>query len=183
MTSEQLVKHCAKSIDVCGAADGRVVSDSLFRRHVTGRAQDFQRARDRAFRFDQSGQSEIGQMRFAFSIEQNVSRLDVAMQNAVLVRVMNSARHFRNEFRRAPDRHRLAPGDFIKLAAFDELHAEVARAIALADFVNRNDAGMIQTGGGFGFAAKALQMRFGGPMSKANDFSATMRFRLFCRAR
>ena len=35
-------------------------------------------------------------MRFAFCIEQNVPRLDVAMQNAVLVRVMNSARDLRD---------------------------------------------------------------------------------------
>ena len=41
---------------------------------------------------DQSGQAKIGQMRFAFCIEQNVSRLDVAMQNAVLMRVVNGAR-------------------------------------------------------------------------------------------
>ena len=35
-------------------------------------------------------------MRFAFLIEQNVPRLDVAMQNAVLVRVMHGARYFRD---------------------------------------------------------------------------------------
>ena len=64
----------------------------------------------------------------------------------------------------------VAPDHFVKLAAFDELHAEVARAIALADFVDGNDAWMIEAGGGFGFAAKALQVRFGGPLTKADDF-------------
>jgi hypothetical protein len=29
---------------------------------------------------------------------------------------------------------------------------------------------MIETGGGFGFAAKALHVRFAGPLTKANDF-------------
>ena len=53
--------------------------------------------------------------------------------------------------------HRLALDHFVKLAAFDELHAEVAGAIALADFVNGNDAWMFETGGGFRFPAKALQ--------------------------
>ena len=101
MTGEQLVKHCAKSINICDAADGRVVSHCLFRRHVTGRAQHFQRARDGALGFDQSGKTKIGQMRFAFFIEQNVSRLDVAMQNAVLMRVMHGARDLRDQFHRA----------------------------------------------------------------------------------
>ena len=52
--------------------------------------------RDTAFRFDQSGKAEIGQMRFAFCIEQNVSRFDVPMQNSVFMRVMNSARDLRD---------------------------------------------------------------------------------------
>ena len=64
----------------------------------------------------------------------------------------------------------VAPDYFVKLAAFDELHAEVAGAIALADFVDRNDTGMLQTGCGFCFQAKAFQMRFARPLTKANDF-------------
>ena len=87
-----MVKHCAQSINIGRASELGVISDCLFRRHVTRRAQHFHRARDGALRFDQSRQPEIGEMWFAFCVEQNVSRLDVAMQNAVLVRVMNSAR-------------------------------------------------------------------------------------------
>ena len=69
---------------------------SLFRRHVTRRAHDFQRARDRALCFDQSRKTKIGEVRFAFCIEENVSRFDVAMQNAVFMRVMHRARHLRD---------------------------------------------------------------------------------------
>ena len=70
---------------------------------------------------------------------------------------------FAIKFRRLPDRHRRAPDYFVKLAAFDELHAEVARAIALADFVNRNNAWMFETGGSFRLQPKALQVRFRWP--------------------
>ena len=79
-------------------------------------------------------------MRFAFCIQQNVSRLDVAMQNAVFMRVMHCARHLRDEFRRLPERHRRVCYYFVKLAAFDELHAEVAVAITLAYLVDGDDA-------------------------------------------
>ena len=47
---------------------------------------------DTCFQIRPIGQSEIGQMRFAFCIQQNVSRLDVSMQNAVFMRVMHGAR-------------------------------------------------------------------------------------------
>ena len=92
---------------------------------------------------NQPRKTEIGEMRFAFFIEQNVSRFYVAMQNAVFVRVMHGAGYLRDKFRRLPDRHRRASDYFVKLAAFDELHAEIARAIALTDFVDRNDTGML----------------------------------------
>ena len=46
-------------------------------------------------------------MRFAFGIDENVARLDVAMQDAVFMRVVNRARQFRDEFRCMADRDRL----------------------------------------------------------------------------
>src|SRR6516164_2892833 len=108
-------------------------------------------------------------MRFAFCIEQNVPRLNVTMQNAVLMRVMHSARYLRNEFHCAPDGYWLAPDHFVKLTAFNKLHTEVALAIPFAYFVDRNDARMIQAGGSFGFSAKALQVRLRGPRAKSDD--------------
>jgi hypothetical protein len=58
----------------------------------------------------------------------------------------------------------------IKLAAFDELHTEVALTFALSYFVNGNNARMIEAGRGFGFQTKTPKVRFGGPLPKANDF-------------
>src|SRR5438046_8941162 len=92
------------------------------------------------------------------------------MQNSLLMRVVHGARHLRDQFRSLPDRHRRPPDYFIQLSAFDELHAEVTRTVALADFVNRHDTGMLQTRRGFCFKAKALQVGFARPLTKANDF-------------
>ena len=156
MASEQLVKHCAESVNIRGARDARVISHRLFRRHVTGSAQNFHRVRNSAFCFHQPGQPEIGEMRFAFCIEQNVAGFDVSMKDAVFMRVVNRARQFCDEFRCIACRDRRALCHFIELSAVDEFHAEVAGTLAFAHFVNRNDAWMIQVGGGFGFPAKAL---------------------------
>jgi hypothetical protein len=55
------------------------------------------------------------------------------------------------------------------LSAFDELHAEVARAITLADLVDRNNTGVLQTGGRLCFETKTLQVRFACPLTKADN--------------
>ncbi len=70
MAGEQLVKYCAKPVDVCRTGDSRVVSHSLFRGHVTRRAHHFERTGYGAFHFEQSGKAEVGEMRFAIFIEQ-----------------------------------------------------------------------------------------------------------------
>ena len=61
---------------------------------------------------------------------------------------------------------------FVKLAAFDQVHAEVAMTIALAHLVNGDNAWMLKAGGSFRFSAKALQVRFGGPGSQTNYFES-----------
>jgi hypothetical protein len=92
------------------------------------------------------------------------------MKNAVLVRVMDRACDLRDEFHRATDWHRLAPDHVVKLAALDEVHAEVAVAVALADFVNWDNAWMVEAGGRFRFETKTLQVRFRGPLAQADHF-------------
>ena len=102
MTCQQLIKHRTDSIHVCDGAHSIVIPHSLLGCHVTWRAQDFHRARDRALCLDQSREAEVGEMRFTFLIQQDISRFDVAMQNAVLVRIVNGACHLGDQFYRAP---------------------------------------------------------------------------------
>ena len=69
-----------------------------------------------------------------------------------------------------PDGHRRVFNHFVKLTAFDKLHAEEALPIAFAHLVNWDDAGMIEARRSFCFQVKALEVRFGGPLPEANDF-------------
>ena len=71
---------------------------------------------------------------------------------------------------RLPNRHRCFSDYFVKLTAFNKLHAEVALTIALADLVDWDDARMIEARSGFCFQPKAFKVRFSGPLAKANDF-------------
>src|SRR6266581_5621474 len=90
------------------------------------------------------------------------------MQDVVLVRVLHRACQLNNQFHCRSDRHRLTLEHRIELSAFDQAHAEVASAIALADLINWNDAGMIQSGGRFRFATEPFYVRFRGPMTQGD---------------
>src|SRR5262245_64528959 len=92
MTGKQLIEHRAKSVDICRAANGCVVSHRLLWRHVTRCAQHVHTAGESTFFFYETGQSEISQMRRTVGVDKNVTRFDVAMQNAVFVRTVNGAR-------------------------------------------------------------------------------------------
>jgi hypothetical protein len=59
---------------------------------------------------------------------------------------------------------------FVKLTTFYKLHAEIALAIPLAYLVDGDDAWMVKARSGFGFQAKALEVCWGCPLSKPNDF-------------
>src|SRR5205823_896365 len=64
----------------------------------------------------------------------------------------------------------LTPDDLIKLAAFDEFHAEVTRTIALTDFVNRNDLRMLQARGRFRFVPETFKMWRARPVAETDHF-------------
>ena len=103
------------------------------------------------------------------------------MQDVVFVGVLHRACELNNQFHCGPDRHRLTIEDRIELAAFDQAHAEVASAIALADFINRNDAGMVQSGGRFRFATELFHVRFRGPMTQRDHLQRYDAIETFCR--
>src|SRR5438128_8801876 len=92
------------------------------------------------------------------------------MQDAMLVRIVHRAGQLCDEFCCATDRHRFAPGHFIELSPLDEVHAEVAAALALADVVNWDNAWMVQTCRSLGFETESLEMRLRRPLAEPNDF-------------
>ena len=65
------------------------------------------------------------------------------MQNAVFMCVVHSARDFNDELCRLPHRYRTATDYFVETISFDEPHAEVVSAVALTDFVDRDDPWVI----------------------------------------
>jgi hypothetical protein len=67
----------------------------------------------------------------------------------------------------------------VKLATLDKSHAEVARAVALAYLIDGYNPRMFETSGSFGFPAKTLQVRFGGPRAHPNHFECHRAIKAF----
>src|SRR5438046_8134857 len=109
-------------------------------------------------------------MRFVLCVEQNVSGFDVSMEDTVFMRIGNGAGQLGDQFRCVTDRYRFALRDGIELSALHQSHAEVTGAVALSDLVNRDDARMVQAGGGFCFETKAFHVCFCRPVSETNHF-------------
>ena len=84
--------------------------------------------------------------------------------------VMKCSRHFRDQFGRLPEGHPVRANDFVERPPFNEFHTEVASAVTLSDFVNRNNPRIVQMGDRFRFKPKAFEVRFCGPVAEADHF-------------
>src|SRR5205823_1798389 len=96
-SGEQIKQQCSETINVGSWSKLGCRSFGLLRRDVTRRAEDCESAREIGTGVEPFGQSEISHEWFAATVEQDVSRLEIAMQNPVLMRVLHSARHLRHK--------------------------------------------------------------------------------------
>ena len=115
-------------------------------------------------------------------VEQQVLRLDVAMHDAVLVRVLQRLADRRHDGQRllrreAPGLHRLP-----QIHAIHELHEQVVEPARLAEVVHGDDVRMAQRRERLGLAREALGELRIVLRSGARIFSATNRSSDFCRA-
>ncbi|GBD37417.1 hypothetical protein HRbin36_02548 [bacterium HR36] len=104
------------------------------------------------------GHAEIRDMRPAIAVQQNVGRLQVAMQDTPLVRVMNTSGSRNDEASSGAVILTVAPHVLGQVPPFDQPHAVEVIAIMFADFIDRNDAGMVYVGSRFYFDAKPLPL-------------------------
>ena len=99
-------------------------------------------------------QSEIRDPRFAERIDQHVGRLEVAVQNTLLMGVLNCFREGFQIGRRPLGREGASGLQLGKIGALDEIHREVADPLVLADLVNGDNVGVLQPGRGGGLGAE-----------------------------
>jgi hypothetical protein len=109
------------------------------------------------------GETEIGDLRRAIGREQDIRGLEIAMDNAALVRRLCCPGQRSNQLGRWPRHHRLPRKLLVEAAAFNELHRETGGAIILHHVVDVHDIGMLQPSNGPRLGSKPGQ-RLGGCM-------------------
>src|SRR5262249_12973931 len=138
------VKDNAETVNVGTGIDAVAFAPCLFGAHVGRSAGE---ARSGAEILVAQGQAEIGHHRAAGGVEQDVGRLDVAVDQTALVGVVQRLGNSGRNFHRLRDGR---PGLFqalLQVGPFDEFGDEEAGAVlATANVVDWHDVGVVQAG-------------------------------------
>jgi hypothetical protein len=102
-------------------------------------------------------QTEIENFCLAALRDEDVRRLDVAMNDLLLMRRVERVGNLNRQFEQVWHREGLAGNPVLQRAPFEQLHRDEPRLVVLADVVNRADIRMVQRGRCARFALKALQ--------------------------
>ena len=103
------------------------------------------------------GQPEVKNFGVTALGDEDIGGLDVAMNNVLGVRRFERVRDFDGQSEKQAGFER-AEGDAVfQRRAFQKLHRDKGLVVVLSDFVDGADVGMVQRGGGTGFASKSLQ--------------------------
>ena len=155
---QQLVQNRAQAVDVGQRGDFPPLPGRLLRRHVGRRPHDGPGAGQLAVALNPPGQAKVGNVGLSLAVQQDVPRLEVAVDDAALVGVVNRSSD------RGEQPCRLLGGapKASQRAALDQLHAEVRLPLVFADLVDGHDVGMIKVGRRFGLGAEAQRLIGGG---------------------
>jgi len=141
----------------------------LFRRHIGRRAQDHprlrlhvaergrigQRRRRRRLRRQRLGQAKVQHLHLALAGELNVGRLQVAVNNAALVGVLDRLGELARQRHRLFQRQRPPPNALCQRLPLHQLH----RQRAVLEAVHRRDPGMVQRRQRLRLPSEALHRR------------------------
>ena len=167
--AEHRVEHRAERVDVRRRADRRQIALRLLRRHVGRRAEHLAGGREVALPAaglaDLLGQPEVGHMRAAFGVEQDVGRLEVAMHHVAGVGVADRVGDGGRELGGLVGRERPLADEIGQALALDQAHREVRPRLMLADLVDRHDPGMVELGGGLGLGAEPANLLSAGELA------------------
>ncbi len=116
------------------------------------------------------GQAEVGDSRVSVPVEQDIGRLEVAVNDPALVGVADGIGDACNQLGRLAGRQWPAGERLGKALALNEAHGEVVLASVLADFVDRHDPGMVQVGGRLRFNLEAAYILGVGKLAGEDHF-------------
>ena len=158
LARQHLVQHDAGRVEV-GARVGLARLLALLRRHVLVRAEHEVRAREPRvlLRAEHAAEAEVGDLDDVALAEQHVLRLDVAVDDAVSVRVRERAEHRADDAQRLGRRQRAFAQNLAQAAPLDVFHDEERTAVDLAAVDDGDDVGVRELAQHVGLAVEALE--------------------------
>jgi len=89
--------------------------------------------------------------------DEDVGGFDVAVDNVFGVGGVESFSNLHSDVEQTVEFERLSGDEVLEGGAVEELHGDEGAAVFFADVVDGADIGVVESGGGFGFAAEALE--------------------------
>ena len=124
---------------------------------------------------DELRQAEVEHLHLAAAREEDVGRLDVAMQDAFGVRGVERVGDLRGDVEQVPQIERPPDSCAIERLALEQLHREVELPVVLVEVVDRADVRVIERRRGARLAAEALDRLLGRGVAGGRTLSATWR--------
>ena len=175
---KHLVLNDAEREDIGSRTD--VAADELLRRHVGDRSDGDTGIRLHhgrgifAAKLAKLRQSEIEHFGVSVGRDDNVLRLNVAMDDSSLVGGTDRARDLRRDVDDFIDRHRTTRQARAQRLAFNELHRDEVQVVVNADLVNVGDIGMVQRRGCLRFLHEAAQAITASAAAVAQHFDGNL---------
>ena len=107
----------------------------------------------------QFGYAKIRHLHAALPIQQDILRLDVAVDDALVVGILEGVANLRHDRQRLARRHPPAVHQPAQTHPVHEFHQEVEKAVRPAGIIDGHNARMIQPGQRLGFPGKPLGKR------------------------
>ena len=144
LVGEELVQHDAGGEEIRAVVDRQPLH--LLRRHVGGRPHHGAHlGAVGAVRVLDLRHAEVHQLRAALPVEHDVGRLDVAVDDAGLVRVVERAQELAHEAHELPGLEaQVVVEAVLEVLAADELHDDEGDVALLAEIVDLDDVRMIE---------------------------------------
>ena len=177
-TREEGVEDRPQGVDVDRRPGPLRVAAGLLRGHVTGGPEDQVRPGDPAVCVEHLGQAEVGDLGPAVVGQQDVRGLEVAVDDAQAVRVVDRPGQGLHQLGRLAGRQRGAVATIVETAAVDVLELQVGPAVVIAQVVDLDDRRVFQARDGLGLGQKAGRGLGPGVGAGQDHLQAQIRFRL-----
>ncbi len=159
LSREDVVERGSERVDVA-ALVVRLVAARLLGRHVGERADLRAGARDLRRGAAELGDPEVEDVGPRGGVDEDVLGLQVAVDDALLVRVLDGARHVAERLERPVEREPVLPGEPpLEGQPLDELHGYVVLPLDLAGLEDGDDARMAEPRDGLRLSPEALEAR------------------------